>query len=181
MVEPGDLRDRLLEQAAQLLDTDGVEAVTIRAVARRAQVSHGAPRRHFATRAQLLGTLARDGFLELVRRLDALAADDPPDERLAQAARSYLAFARERPALFDLMTRHDLLEGSGVGLRGASLPTLARWHELVRAARPAATEQDSLLLFAHVHGVAALHSHGALSMLGYDPEPLLVAVLAQRA
>lgn len=177
MAEPGDLRERLLQQAGLLLDTDGVEAVTIRAVARRAHVSHGAPRRHFATRAQLLGTLARDGFTELLGRLDALDPDAAPVDRLALAARSYLAFARARPALFDLMTRHDLLEGSGVGLREVSLPTLARWHDLVGAARPDAGEQDSLLLFAAVHGLATLHSHGALDLLGHDPEELLAAVL----
>lgn len=173
----GDLRQRLLHAAEELLDAEGVDAVTVRAVARRAQVSHGAPRRHFPTRVQLLAGVAQRGFADLGARLDALDPADAPARRLARAAQTYLAFARQRPALFDLMTRHDLLQGSGLDLRRSSLATLARWHDLVLAARPSASQQDSLLLFTTVHGLAALHSHRALDLLGQDPAVLLDAAL----
>ena len=92
---------------------------------------------------------------------------------------AYRAFARERPALFELITRHDLLEASGLGLRSTSLAVLARWHELVRAARPGATPDDSLVLFTAVHGLAALHSRRALDVLEHDPAHLLDLVLSQ--
>ena len=162
--------------ARELLHTRGVEAVTIREVARRAGVSHGAPRRHFLSRSQLLATLARDGFDELLRRLHDLDAADPPG-RLAQAGQAYLELARERPALFELMTRHDLLAGSGLELRSSSSTALARWHDLVVAARPQARPQDSLLLFATVHGLASLHSRSATDVLGQDSEALLDELL----
>ena len=171
------MRERLLRAAAQVLDAEGVEAVTIREVARRAEVSHGAPRRHFPTRALLLATLAQAGFAELVDELDALDGHGPPARQLARAGHVYLAFARSRPALFDLMTRHDLLEDSGVDLRSSSLAALARWHELVRAARPSASPQDGLLLFAAVHGLAALHSHRALDLLEQDAAALVDLLL----
>jgi AcrR family transcriptional regulator len=175
--QEGELRERLLRAAGQVLDAQGVEAVTVREVARRAGVSHGAPRRYFPTRALLLATLAQGGFAELGRGLDALDGTEPPARRLAQAGQVYLGLARSRPALFDLMTRHDLLEGSGVDLRSSSLAALGRWHDLVTAARPDATSQDSLLLFAAVHGVAALHSHRALDLLAQDPAALVDRLL----
>lgn len=173
-----DLRDRLQRAAAELLDAEGVEAVTIRAVARRAEVSHGAPRRHFPTRAFLLATLAHDGYARLLHQMGVLDEAATPADRLSQAAHAYLAFARENPALFDLMTRHDLLENSGLDLRRSSLAALARWDELVLAARPGISPDDRLVLFAAVHGLAALHSHRALDLLEQDPALLLTAILS---
>lgn len=178
MLPSGDLRDRLLQAAVELLDADGVDAVTIRAVARRAGVSHGAPRRHFPTRAQLLATVAQTGLADLDRRLAAPDLPAEPRARLRAAALAYVDFARERPGLFELITRHDLLEDSGVGLRGTSLAVLRSWHELVQAVSPGATPDDSLVLFTGVHGLAALHSRRALDLLERDPAHLLDRLLA---
>ena len=175
--QDGVLRERLLVAAGRLLDDGGVEAVTIREVARRAGVSHGAPRRPFPTRALLLAALAQDGFNELMRALTVIDNTEPAARQLVQGGRAYLAFARSKPALFDLMTRHDLLEDSGAHLRATSLTTLTRWHDLVQAARPQATKRDSLLLFAAVHGVAVLDNRKALKLLDQDATVLVDAVL----
>ncbi len=179
MLATDDLRHRLLKEAMHLLDADGVDAVTIRAVARRAGVSHGAPRRYFTTRAQLLATLAQAGLDDLDQRLNAPDLPHEADARLRGAAAAYLGFARERPALFELITRHDLLEDSGLGLRHTSLAVLGRWRELVAAARPGSTDDDSLVLFTAVHGLAALHSRRALDLLQRDPAHLLEHILAR--
>ncbi|NNL64726.1 MAG: helix-turn-helix transcriptional regulator, partial [Myxococcales bacterium] len=45
---PEGLDARLIEVALKLLETDGIEGLTLRRVAREAGVSHGAPLRHFA-------------------------------------------------------------------------------------------------------------------------------------
>lgn len=180
-MQPGpDLRGRLLAAARELLTDGGVDAVTIREVARRAGVSHGAPRRYFPTRTHLLAGLAQTGFDELARRLDAAGQPEDPPARLRAAAQIYLDFARTRPALFELTTRHDILEASGIDLRRTSLTVLARWYELVRAARPDATDLDGLVLFTAVHGVAALHSRRALDLLEQDPGALLDVILTGR-
>ncbi|MEU0061112.1 helix-turn-helix domain-containing protein, partial [Streptomyces sp. NPDC006334] len=44
-----DLRTRLVDVGVELLAEQGVDALTLREIARRAGVSHGAPRRHFPT------------------------------------------------------------------------------------------------------------------------------------
>ncbi|HJU91281.1 MAG TPA: helix-turn-helix domain-containing protein, partial [Gemmatimonadaceae bacterium] len=50
----GDLRQALLDAALEILRTKGVEALTLRAVARAAGVSQTAPYRHFADRRSLV-------------------------------------------------------------------------------------------------------------------------------
>ena len=172
-----DLRQRLLRVARELLDAAGVDAVTIREVARRTGVSHGAPRRYFPTRAALLASLAQDGLDDLARRLGAPSQPGDAAAQLRAAAQTYVDFAREQPALFELTTRHDLLEASGVGLRQTSLAVLNGWYELVQAARPGASADDALVLFTAVHGLAALHSRRALDLLQQEPARLLDLIL----
>ncbi|GAB3875102.1 TetR/AcrR family transcriptional regulator [Kibdelosporangium lantanae] len=94
-------RERLVGHAIAVLETEGVDAVTIRRVAREAGVSHGAPLRHFPTRADLLAAVAATGFA----RLQAVLAAAPGTgrDRLVAACRSYVEFARSAPALYDLM------------------------------------------------------------------------------
>ena len=54
----GDLRQAVLRAAGELLEKEGLKAVTLRELARRAGVSHNAPYRHFPDRDSLLAALA---------------------------------------------------------------------------------------------------------------------------
>jgi hypothetical protein len=59
----------------------------------------------------LLAAIAATGLADLAARLTAPAAGRPPAQ-LVELGRRYLAFAAERPAIFELTFRHDLLEGA---------------------------------------------------------------------
>jgi AcrR family transcriptional regulator len=100
---PDRTRDRLVTHAIAVLGAEGVDAVTVRRVAREAGVSHGAPLRHFPTRADLLAAVAATGFAQLRGVLET--APGTGRERLVAACRSYVEFARSAPALYDLMFR----------------------------------------------------------------------------
>src|SRR6201995_1603509 len=63
----GDLRNGLLEPAPPILEEESLAALTLRAVARRAGVSHAAPYRHFPNHEALLVELSVEGFQELRR------------------------------------------------------------------------------------------------------------------
>uniref|UniRef100_UPI00114CC8DF TetR family transcriptional regulator n=1 Tax=Curtobacterium sp. UCD-KPL2560 TaxID=1885315 RepID=UPI00114CC8DF len=55
----------LLDEAVAALRESGVEGLSLRELARRAGVSHGAPRSHFVDRRALLDALAVLGFERL--------------------------------------------------------------------------------------------------------------------
>jgi AcrR family transcriptional regulator len=173
-----DLRDRLLGAAMELLSRDGIDAVTIRAVARAAGVTHGAPRRYFATRAYLLAELAAIALGELTARV-APAMQAPTPGSIETAALQYVRFAVEQPNAFELITRHDLLEGSGWHLRQVSVPLHSRWCAAIEVISPDATTEDANVLWATVHGIAALASRGSLDLLGQSGDHLVRHALRQ--
>ena len=66
---PGNLRAVLLDQAQVVLHERGVDALSLRELAREAGVSHAAPRKHFVDRDALLDALAERGFARLAELL----------------------------------------------------------------------------------------------------------------
>jgi AcrR family transcriptional regulator len=91
----GDLRQAVLRTAGEILEKEGLEALSLREVARRAGVSHNAPYRHFPDRAALLAALAVEGFEQLG---DALQSR--PRREMGEA---YVEFALANPERFRLM------------------------------------------------------------------------------
>ncbi|MEU7015728.1 TetR/AcrR family transcriptional regulator [Streptomyces sp. NPDC046385] len=175
------LRDRLVRAGVELVDTEGVQALSLREIARRAGVSHGAPRRHFPTHLDLLSAIAREGFRELgARAARAEAHAGEARARIEALARAYLDFARTRGGMYELMFRHDLLESGRLGLRDTSLPLFARFGALVAEARPDVDPATAAgALWANLHGIAQLWRWGSLRLAtgADDVEPLLAAAL----
>src|SRR6266508_1182269 len=90
----GDLKRALLETAEQMLQEDRHWQFTLREVARRAGVSHGAPYNHFSDKSALLAELAMVGFDRLREALTAPRPRKPRAfrEEFFDVARAYLRF-----------------------------------------------------------------------------------------
>ncbi|MFD9276285.1 TetR/AcrR family transcriptional regulator [Streptomyces mirabilis] len=161
------LRARLIEVGVDLVTTQGAQVLTLREIARRAGVSHGAPRRYFPTHLELLSAIARRGFADLGARATEALGDGgtSPRAQLTTLGRVYLEFAFTQPGMYELMFRHDLLESGTLGLRETSLPLFGVLVDLVGRARP---EADAALvagaLWANLHGIAQLWGWGSLQL-----------------
>ncbi|MGV4988035.1 TetR/AcrR family transcriptional regulator [Streptomyces sp. NRAIS4] len=176
------LRDRLVDVGVELLAAEGPQALTLREIARRAGVSHGAPRRYFPTHRELLSAIARRGFADLADRVRGTPppVSATPRARLAALARTYLEFALDNPGMYELMFRHDLLESGHLGLRETSLPLFGMLAGLVGEVRPEANARRVAgALWANLHGIAQLWRWRSLQLaLGEDDfGPLLDAAL----
>jgi AcrR family transcriptional regulator len=100
----GNLRAALLEQAETMLRETGVEGLSLRELARRAGVSHGAPRSHFIDRQALLDALAVQGFERLTGLVEvALSGTPDPAAKLRLVGHAYVGFAVDDAALMELM------------------------------------------------------------------------------
>ncbi|MET0702035.1 MAG: TetR/AcrR family transcriptional regulator, partial [Mycobacterium sp.] len=78
----GDLKRALTDAALSLVAEKGPKGFTLTEAARRAGVSAAAPYRHFADKADLLATVAEQGFVELHDAL--IAATDLTTDPAAQ-------------------------------------------------------------------------------------------------
>ncbi len=176
--------DRLIETAETILAESGLEGLSLREIARRAGVTHGAPLRHYASYSALLAEVAARGFRvldEAVERAAAFVAPGAePTERLAAGARAYLDCAVARPGVFALMFRPELLDTDHPGFARDSQRAFEQLVRLVRNAQDAGwrtthdTRQLAGSVWAAIHGLASLWVHGAYS--GVIPKtPLDVA------
>jgi AcrR family transcriptional regulator len=164
----GDLRRALLRAAAELVEERGVGGLTLRAVAKRAGVSHAAPAHHFADKAALLGGLAAEGYQELARSVErALAgAGRDPAARLQAVARGYFRFATRRPDLFQVMFRPELVHPADpvfrVSADGADRLLAEVVAECVEAGlvQPERAEALRLASWALIHGLTAAWLNG---------------------
>lgn len=111
----GDLRTTLLEDAERIVVAEGADALSLRALARRAGVSHAAPRYHFPDRQALLSGLAERGFEQLYAEVTGAMNQTGQlrEERLNAAALAFVTFARERAHLVGLMFSKTLEDPTG--------------------------------------------------------------------
>jgi AcrR family transcriptional regulator len=148
----GDLKNALLKSAREILEEESLAALSLRAVARRAGVSHAAPYRHFPNHEALLVELAIEGFSELRSEI-ASAAQHPAVEsdRIANLGAAYMRFVARRPALTRLMFGPQLPNRD-------SFPALAEAADAIGTEIGAALHDSALGLavWAAVHGLAML-------------------------
>jgi len=102
----GNLRQAIIDAAIELVNEQGVEAMTLREAARRAGVSSGAPFRHFANKRELVLALAEQGMTRLRQAIEAaLAGRDaaPAPARLALLGSAYVGWAAENPTHYRVL------------------------------------------------------------------------------
>jgi len=93
-------KDRILSAARAVLEDDGLDGLTIRRVAQRAELSPMALYRHFADKDALLNALMEDGLAAWEKTVRGIRARDSM-EWLEALGEVYLDFALTQPHRFD--------------------------------------------------------------------------------
>jgi len=148
----GNLRNALLDSARQILEEGSPSELSLRAVARRAGVSHAAPYRHFPNHEALLVELAMEGFEEL--KTDIVAAGALPgaeSDKIANIGAAYMRFVARRPAVTSLMFGPQLPNRDTFPQLGTVADALGQ--EIGEALHDNAL---GLAVWAAVHGLAML-------------------------
>lgn len=163
----GDLRKALLRGALEILDEQGIEAVTIRAVAQRAGVGHSAPANHFKDKKALLTQVATDIFIELGSTISNAISVNPLEktERFHALTAAVYAYAWSHPNRYRLLWRRDCIDHDHLDYKKAGdaiynqLKTVME-HETNTAGLGA--ETGVIALWSLVHGYVCLRLDGIL-------------------
>lgn len=168
----GDLKAALTAAARTIVERDGVEALTLRAVATATGVSAMAPYHHFKDRAALVAAVAAQGFDQLYHEKMAALADAPgdPARRIVAGSIAYVRFVAEHPSLYRLMKSPALADRTAHPdlARAAARPgqsLAAMLGELAEAGRlrGITADQAGQLIWALVHGIATLANDAYLA------------------
>jgi len=178
--------ERIIAAAIDLLDSGGEAAVTLRAVAQGADVSHNAPYKHFESRDALLAAVAVRDF-EMLRRssIEIRTSSRDPLRRLKGTLGALIAFSHQHPGRYGLLFRNPDIAAATGSVKAAAQALFFEGAELVQAcqqagklpAAPSATLAS--LLFATMHGLisieatAGLHPEKGLSEIGRSMDVLL--------
>jgi AcrR family transcriptional regulator len=167
-----DLREAMIRVAEQLLESDGPNGWTVRAAARIAGVSSGAPYRHFADKDTLLAAVAERGFNQLRAEIEARLSvvEDAPVARLSALGETYVSFAISSPGRYQIMFGRDILNRNlHPELCAAADRTLGELQEEIVRAQEAGFlrgDRSAAVLaggaWAIVHGLADLLLSGRL-------------------
>ncbi len=161
----GNLRQELLDRAAIVIADQGIDALSLRALARDLGVSHAAPSRHFKDKATLLAALATEGHQQMTNALNtaADAVGDDPVARYNALGCEVIRFALRNPAYFSAFNHPEVQRHSNDALEEVR----TAYTETVRTAAAAAQaagwhpdeDLETLVIFSSATAL------GAASML----------------
>ena len=157
---------QIVAEGRALLEEDGRQGLTMRALARRLGVSAPSLYFHVESRDDLLVQLIAEGLTELGRRMAEAGPPGTPSEQAHRLAGVYVAFAEASPQLFTLIFG-PCAERSldwAIGER-ASAPILQLASDIVGPDRALALAGG---LWSLVHGYTVLKLAAQFRL---DPDP----------
>jgi AcrR family transcriptional regulator len=184
----GDLKRTLTAAALALVAEKGPKGFTLSEAARRAGVSVAAPYRHFADKADLLATVAEQGFVELHDALsEARTSTSDIRGQVIELGRAYVRWAVTHPDYYQVMfggdlvkTEHPELQAAGSAAFSELLEAIIRCQEV--GLLPSRDPLDIAgPMWSLVHGIASLASAGDLKQVGIEenPEDLVARAVAR--
>ena len=176
----GDLREALVEGALAILRDEGLEALTLRAVARHAGVSQAAPYRHFADRRALVAAVAERGFERMQQTMLQQMQGSQGRGGLKMVAVAYVQFGLANPAQYRVMFGPEVAITNDLPtLRETGRGVLGFVAEGIRQLQGAGLVGNgdpwkmAVAIWAALHGLVMLTLDGQTSGIAPDVDDLV--------
>ncbi|GLY46516.1 TetR/AcrR family transcriptional regulator [Lentzea sp. NBRC 102530] len=154
---------RVVDAALELVDEQGVEALTLAAVAAKTGVATPSLYKHVASLGELRGLLGVRVLEEMTERFTSAVIGRAGDDAVAALMHAYRAYVREHPKRYAAMPMdplHDELQrAAGVKLMEVMLATL-RSYGMEGSQAVHATRRLRVI----VHGFASIESSGGFGL-----------------
>ncbi|MFF4488986.1 TetR/AcrR family transcriptional regulator [Streptomyces sp. NPDC001544] len=161
--ERANTRERIIEAALHVLETEGVAALTIRRIATDVEYSAPVVYQHFANKDALVLELVAHGHRLMLTEFRQAAQEPDTDRRMMRIASEYVRFAGEHPHLYQVMNdpvvdadeRRRVAEPA-IDVLKELLTTWSAAHDVVLADPDQACE----ILWGTLYGIASLSHLG---------------------
>jgi AcrR family transcriptional regulator len=169
----GSLREDCVRQALAIIETSGVEGLSLRDVARRLGVSHQAPYKHFANRDELLAEVVARAFAEFATQLDARPQRSDPADDLAEIGKAYIGYAASHPLNYRLMFGTPLPDpDTHAGMLAQAQHAFGILRQAIdrlpppagHAVRPS-PDLDALYVWSTMHGLVSVFQSSAMTTI----------------
>jgi AcrR family transcriptional regulator len=164
----GNLAESLLDAVDEIAGTFGLEAVTLRACAKKAGVSPSAAFRHYADKRALMTAFATRALNQLsasISRAKETATDSGGDAFTAVSL-AYVQFALEKPAFFRAMWREEGIYNADDNYQLATQALQAQlqggFADTLQDCDAGSLSPTELLAWSSVHGLASLLVEGSV-------------------
>jgi AcrR family transcriptional regulator len=173
-----DLREACLLEAMAIIESAGIEGLSLREVSRRLGVSHQAPYKHFASRDHILAEIVSRTFQEFARHLDNRPRSEAPHADLEAMGYSYLTYALENPLQYRLLFGTPLPDPEQhPAMMASAQHAFALLRDCIaRMALPTPPELDALFVWSTMHGFASMLQTEAFNTLALPPDIIQNAV-----
>ena len=103
---PTDKRQLILDSAVRVFAQKGYHTCRVGDIAEEAGIAHGLLYHYFASKEEVLQTVFRESWTELLEAFGRIeASDEPPPEQLGAIAKTLLRAWRDRPDLVRVLVR----------------------------------------------------------------------------
>jgi len=163
----GNLRLALIEAALDILDESGIDAVSIRQVAKKVGVAHSAPANHFKNKRALFTALAIEIFAQLDQKIKQELKNTPNNlyDSIHLFANTIVHFGLAYPNRYKLVWRKDELNNDDQTLYGIMEAVYKQLSEILVIHSKQCdmdTESQVIALWSMIHGYVMLRLDGSL-------------------
>lgn len=166
-----ELKEACVQAAREVIAEQGVEGLSMRDVARRLDISHQAPYRHFPSRDHLLAEIMRRCFEDFANYLD-ISAKNQLDDALRGMGDAYMSYAAQKPLEYRLMfgtpwpepAAHPELVKHAVHAFDVLRKNLLKKHGRQKNAKKQA-ELEAMFIWSALHGLATIEQSNVMQHL----------------
>ncbi len=158
-----DAKTRILAAASELFLEGGYDALSVRAIAARAELSTIGIYNHFKGKQGILDALYTEGVERVARAMDV--QDPDPKAAMLQACRNYLDIAERYPAHYDLIYgKSDSAYTPSPEASALAVQAFGGVHALIARLVPPGTGDAARLdaamqVWSVIHGFVSLRRH----------------------
>lgn len=170
------LKEACVQAAREVIAEHGVESLSMRDVARKLDISHQAPYRHFESRDHLLAEIMRRCFADFAQHLDERPRTGQPEQDLEAMGHAYLDYARQKPLEYRLMfgtpwpepAQHPALVQHAVHAFNLLRDSLRAMHGNAPE-QHAQADRQAMFIWSTLHGMASITQANVMQHLDLAP------------